>query len=1114
MTCSRFSTVVGGLALSLALLGAALRARADDLSTPLDPAAGLASLHVPAGFHVELVAAEPLVTSPVAFDWGPDGKLWVAEMIDYPLGLDNAGQAGGNICYLEDTNGDGRYDRRVTFLEGVAFPNGVMAWRDGVLVTAAGEVFFARDTDGDGRADEQKTLFAGFKPGNQQHRVNGPRWGMDGWCYLANGDSGGVVESKQTDKTVDISGRDLRVRPDDGAMETVTGMTQFGRVSDDWGHWFGSNNSNPCFQFVLEDRQLRRNPHVAPPTPTAMVVDPGLLLHPLSVTIERYNQPQSANHYTSACGGTIYRDDLLGAEVAGNYFVCEPSHNLVQRESLSRDGLLFHGSPADGTDSHFLRSTDNWFRPVMCRPGLDGALWVADIYRGVLEHPEYIPDEIEAKLDLRAGADRGRIYRVLRNDAPPRRVPRWAKLTTAELAAALDSPSGTQRDLVQRMILWRNDRKFGPPLVKLARSATRQVVRAQALWTLDGLGLLGEDVLLTGLADREGPIRAQALEIAQQHLATMPRLGPAAAAMADDKDAADRDVDVQLQLAYLLGDWSDDRAAAALGRLLIRHADDPYLTAAALSSVNRENVPLVLAGVLAADAPDPHAVGQLLAIAAAVGSQQAVTNGVADAATLRGDRFAAWQFAAIAATLDEFRHRGQSVGKMLDPAAVTKLQGIIAAARSDAADDSLDETDRIAATGVLGLSDDDAQDFAVLAALVEPQQSTAVQTAAIDALASSGDDRAAAVLLAQWATYSPALAARALDVLLSRDAWVTALLDRLADGTIQPNQLDAVRRQRILEHRTPALRERAATLLAAGNADRQKVIDEFAWVCDKTGDRARGRQVFLKRCAACHRLEGQGFAVGVDLAAVGNKSPQSLLVAILDPNRAIEDRFANYLAITDDGRQFLGVLAAETGESLTLRGPEGKDQVLLRKNIETLQRTGKSLMPEGLERDMTGDDLADVIAYVAGTSPAQLADNSPTIVRPAADGSVILTAAAARIEGPTVRLEDKYKNLGYWGSADDVATWTIALPVAGSFIIDLDYACDDATAGNTFRLAIQGHELTGQVAGTGSWDRYRTARIGQVDLPAGNHTLTFRSSGALNSPLLDLRAIRLLPPGK
>ncbi|HEX4145087.1 MAG TPA: PVC-type heme-binding CxxCH protein [Pirellulales bacterium] len=1163
----RFAAIAHGLLVGIALLAAAPISAADPdppartlppgTPAPLDPAAGLASLHVPAGFHVELVAAEPLIMDPVAFDWGPDGKLWVAEMLDYPLGLDNAGKPGGKICFLEDTDGDGRYDRSTEFLTDVAFPTGLMAWRDGVLVTAAGELFFARDTDGDGRADERRVLLAGFHPGNQQHRVNGPRWGMDGWCYLANGDSGGRVESLQTGQTVDISGRDLRFRPDDGALETVTGMTQFGRDRDDWGHWFGSNNSNPGYQFVLEDRYLRRNPHIAPPAPTARVVDPSPLLHPLSVTVERFNTPTAANHYTSACGGTIYRDDLLGADVAGDYFVCEPSHNLVHRETLARTGLVFQGRPADGPDAHFLRSTDNWFRPVMCRTGPDGGLWVADMYRAVLEHPEWIPDDVEARLDLRAGADRGRIYRVVRDGVALRPVPRCTDLTASQLAAALDSPNGTRRDLVQRVIRWRRDPKVAAPLAALARSAARPAVRAQALWTLDGLDRLGEDLLLAGLADRSAGVRAQSLEIAQRHLAEMAntplkngtgsepqpagpakndgrevpvpifqhtaKLDDALAALAADQDAASQNVDVQLQLAYLLGYSSDPRSAALLGAMLVQHADDPLLTAAAFSSLTRENVATVLRQTRAVNLPDPHVIGQLLVFAAAVGADAALADGLAAAATPRDGKFAPWQFAALTEALVALRHDGKSLAETLaaktattgSPSAVStvpaKLQMINAAARAIAADDALADDRRTAAIGLLGLADDRDADFAVLSALAEPRESAAIQSAAIAALARSGDDRAAAALLTHWDSYSPPLAAAALDVLLSRDAWVATLLDRLADGTVQPNQLDAARRGQLLEHHSEPLRARAATLLAAGNADRQKVIEQLASVLDKPGDAARGRQVFVRRCATCHRLEGQGFSVGADLAAVGNKSPQALLIAILDPNRAIEDRYVNYLAVDDDGRQFAGVLAAETGESLTLRGAEGKEQVLLRKNLDVLRRTGKSLMPEGLERDMTPADLADVIAYVAGTGPRQ----PLAVVRPAADGALALAAAAARIEGPTVRLEEKYKNLGYWGSADDVASWSIELAAAGSFVVDVDYACDDTSAGNTFRLEVDGQALTGKVAGTGSWDDYRDARIGRVDLSAGTHTLTFRSVDLpAGSFLLDLRAIRLSPVGR
>ncbi|HTU24031.1 MAG TPA: c-type cytochrome, partial [Pirellulales bacterium] len=897
---------------------------------------------------------------------------------------------------------------------------------------------------------------------------------------------------------------------------------------DDWGHWFGSNNSNPGFQFVLEDRYLGRNPHFAPPSPRVTVVDPAPLLHPLSVTVERFNMPQSANHYTSACGGTIYRDELLGADVAGSYFVCEPSHNLVERQRLTREGLVFRGTQADGPDAHFLRSTDNWFRPVMCRTGPDGALWVVDMYRAVLEHPEWIPDDVERRLDLRAGWDRGHIYRIARRGVPPRPVPKVSELNGPALAAALDSPNGTLRDLVQREITWRSDPPPAPRLEALARTAERPIVRAHALWTLE-LSRAGIDdkVLLAALDDHEPAVRAQALEIAERHL-DRPAVRDAVSTFANrtifGPAANHHDPDVLLRVAYLLGELPGGKAKSFLGAFIAGESSDPFLVAAALSSLNRDNI----AGALA-ELPriDTASARSMIQVAVAVGANDALAQAIAAATTPQSGNLDSSQFAILAAAFDAFHHAGKPLAEALPAETKSKLTAALAAARATAADAALPDAQRIAAAELLGVADERDANMTVLAGLLEPQQPAAIQAAAVDALARSADDRVAGVLLAHWDSFSPALAARTLDVLTSREAWLAVLLDRVADGTVQPNQIDATRRQQLLEHRSAELRERAAKLLTAGNADRQKVIDQFAAVLETPGDPGRGRAAFAKRCAVCHRLEGQGFAVGADLAAVGNRSPQALLIAILDPNRAVEDRYVNYVAIDDDGRQYTGVLAAETGESLTLRGQEGKDQVLLRKNLDVLRRTGKSLMPEGLERDMTAADLADVIAYVASTGPAAPNNTGPAgpgspapnvatpAIRPAADGTLTLPATAARIVGPTVRLEEKYANLGYWGSADDVASWAIEIPAAGSYAVDIDYACEDATAGHNFLLAAGETELKGKIAGTGSWDRYREARVGRLALTAGSHTLTFR---AVDLPpgafLLDLRAVRLTPVGE
>src|SRR5207302_6187541 len=180
--------------------------------------------------------------------------------------------------------------------------------RKGVLITCAPDILYAEDTDGDGKADVVRKLYSGFVEGNPQHRVNGLVMGLDNWLYGANGDSGGRVTSAKTGETVALGGRDFRVRPDDGLIEPVSGQTQYGRNRDDWGDWFGNNNSNPLWHYVLDDHYIRRNPHIAPPEPRVHVpVEPGAArVYPISRTLPRFNDPQTANHFTSACSPMVY----------------------------------------------------------------------------------------------------------------------------------------------------------------------------------------------------------------------------------------------------------------------------------------------------------------------------------------------------------------------------------------------------------------------------------------------------------------------------------------------------------------------------------------------------------------------------------------------------------------------------------------------------------------------------------------------------------------------------------------------------------------------------------------------------------------------------------------
>jgi hypothetical protein len=200
---------------------------------------------------------------------------------------------------------------------------------------------------------------------------------------------------------------------------------------------------------------------------------------------------------------------------------------------------------------------------------------------------------------------------------------------------------------------------------------------------------------------------------------------------------------------------------------------------------------------------------------------------------------------------------------------------------------------------------------------------------------------------------------------------------------------------------------------------------------------------------------------------------------------------------------------------VTLTGPDGKPQTILRTDLEELASSGKSAMPEGLEKDLKPQDFADLIAHLRGAAPTPqrktFARNTPEVVRANPDGSIRLAAHQAEIYGPTVVLEDQYSNLGYWGSEDDHAVWTLHVERPGKYVVTLDYACANDTAGNSYVIQTGLQQLYGKVTGTGTWDQYRQVRVGELTLTAGEQRLTFRSSGKINGHLIDLRLIRLTP---
>jgi len=955
---------------------------------PRSPEETLKSLHLPANLVAEVVAAEPLISSPVAIDFGPDGKLWVVEMLDYPYGMDGHGKPGGRVKYLESSKNDGHFDRATVFLDHLQMPNGILAWRDGVLITAAPDILYARDTDHDGKADKVDVLYTGFKTGNPQLRVNGLRPGLDNWIYVANGWSGGVVESRKTGQKLDIKGHDVHIRPETGEMELISGVSQFGREHDDAGRWFGTDNAHPLFHYTLDDADLRRNPAIAFPEPKNQLLPlPLPPVFPKSRFARRYIGLDHHGHFTSACGISVYRDELLfpasGAE-ALHAFICEPVHNLIQHQALTETAdATFAAKREEGEPgADFVASDDNWFRPVMTRCGPDGAIWVVDMYRYMIEHPDWLNDVGKRELApyYRDGAARGRIYRIYPKDATPRAWPRLEGRSAAELVGELESPSGYTRDRAQMMLLWNRDADAAAPaLERMATTSASSHGRLHALCTLDGLHRLTANVLTHSLGDGDAAVRTHAVRLAAGFLTDAGVL-KRVIDLADDPSPF-----VRVRVACTLGDSTDAGAAAGLAHLATAHPADATLAAAVASSL-RNHGPAVTRALLARD--DAMDTALFTYIVRAAASARGTSESLAPLIDYLVDgrrRDNPHALATLAGLLDVLASHGKPLSAAAkDPTLIPgyeRIAGLLRDVRGIPAEVGRAIPLRIAATDLSGrLGETRDSDLKMVGQLLTSRTPLELQLSAIRAVGRMGDVKAdgasspspsspsspASILLAGWADDSPAVRSAVADALLARESWALALAQSPA-----ARDLDFSRRQRLLNHSSAKVKEAARATLAqaAGiNADRQKVIDAYRPALELRGDAGHGREVFDQNCATCHRIGSAptGHDIGPNLLTVHDWTKENMLTAILDPDRTVEPRYLAYTATLHDGSALTGLLTRESADHVTLKTLDDADHDLARAGLVSLKSTNHSLMPQGFESALSPQDLADVMAFVQG----------------------------------------------------------------------------------------------------------------------------------------------------
>jgi putative membrane-bound dehydrogenase-like protein len=399
------------------------------LPSPLTPADALKAFEAAPGLRVELVAAEPLVASPCAIAFDSKGRLFVAENRGYPIGPKEGEKPAGVIALLEDTDGDGRMDRRTVFADGLTFPNGVLPWGGGLIVTCAPDVLFLKDNNGDGVADERRVLLTGFATtGSTQLRVNAPTIGPDGWIYLAAGLSGGTVTCPDHPERAALKmTSDTRFHPKTLEVELVDGKSQYGMSFDNFGNRFICMNRVPVQHVVFDSKWLKRNPRLAF---SETVQDcnernafngmngghDGVRLFPISSNITTADG--HAGSFSAACGVKVWQGkSLLTPECANTILSCDPTGNLIHADRLTPKGATFAATPAF-PNRELLASRDDWFRPVYLAKGPEGALYIADMYRKVIEHPDYLPEEVRKHTDFESGKNLGRIWRVRAEKAP------------------------------------------------------------------------------------------------------------------------------------------------------------------------------------------------------------------------------------------------------------------------------------------------------------------------------------------------------------------------------------------------------------------------------------------------------------------------------------------------------------------------------------------------------------------------------------------------------------------------------------------------------------------------------------------------------------------------
>ncbi|MEE2641436.1 MAG: PVC-type heme-binding CxxCH protein [Planctomycetota bacterium] len=897
--------------------------------------------------RLELVACEPNIVDPVAMRFDEKGRIWVVEMRDYPM-LEQ-GLPTSRIKILEDRNSDGFFETSRLFADQLLFPTGLQPWKNGVIVTLEGKVVYLADNDGDFVCDQEEVLFTGFAAKNTQLRANHPTLGPDGKVYVANGLRNGEVTGPRAKKSLSLTGKDFRFDPLTLRFQAVTGYGQFGLTFDESGHRYTCTNRNPLRRVVFDAEYLEAAGKVLVKNSVTDVAASGAAsrLFPIGETWTTSNL--HANQFTAACGVHIHCGTALPGRFSGNAFTCDPTAHVVHREviSLEQDPVVGHARPGrEGKE--FLASRNPFFRPVNLSGGPDGSLYVVDMRRRVIEHPQFMPPELKRRPDLRTGSDLGRIYRVAGKDArldhqnrkmiPEKElfgVDGWRRSESHRLLkqsgnqidfevlrSGLTRPDSHPNGLIRALSLLQDQEKLRPIDLDFAVSHYSTAVRSCGI----------------RLCESEQPGRVRQLvmdendQVRFQALLSLSRTGTSLSLEELKTVALNSAQNEWVQTALLM--VAQSKAASLLESLVeeirgrsgrLRHHDSVLGFSQKLAPLAAANSLEVTVSVLekCLDSVDLPERG-LRGLAVAILRSPPLHSTRARISRDRSERAERWRNSL----------RQSLSGDAPGPVDIELL------ARISQHEDSIVRL----ATG---------------------QEGPLPQKAALQALQLSNRSETWQELARSFRSHSFEVRREILLAAVSRPGVARELLEQVKNGRMSQLELGADGRKKLVGHPDSEVRKLAqSTLRQQVPPDRKRAFQQFVPALELKTDARRGKPLFEKKCAACHQLGELGNQIGPDISDTRTKSKSQLLLDIIRPNAAIDNHFVEYLIETTDGTTVQGILLENNATGITVKQADNRTVPILRDSIERIQSSGKSLMPVGLEEGLSLQQMADLVSFL------------------------------------------------------------------------------------------------------------------------------------------------------